>query len=95
MSVSPAPCPNTALCWGDQEPSADAPLRTVGETKSRPSDDEARMWQSVIWEPGSAGMDKPRIPALPSSGLKTGHGSLSLPGKRLFSSENLFLALYT
>jgi hypothetical protein len=67
--------------------------RTVGEKKSSPSQNEARMRQSVIREPASAGMDKSWIPALPSSGLKTGHFSLSLPGKRLFSSEKLFLAL--
>lgn len=69
------------------------PLRTV--VKRTADQNEARMWQSVIREPASAGMDKPRIPTLPSSGLKTGHVSMCLPGKRLFSWENLLLELYT
>ena len=73
---------------------ATAPLRTVGEKKSRPSENEARTCQS---NPAlaSAAMDKPRIQALLSSRIETGHGSLSLPSKRLFSSKNLLLAQYT
>jgi len=73
--------------------SAIDPKRTA--VKRKADQIEAQMWQSVIREPASAGMDKSRIPALPSSGLKTGHISLSLPGKRLFSLENLLMALYT
>lgn len=73
--------------------SAPGQLRTV--VKRKLGQNEARMWQSVIREPASDGMKNPRISALPSSGLKIGHVSLNLPGKRFFSSESLLLALYT